>query len=273
MSEDGRILDVSHAFQDFDETFFSTGGVARLRSLVESQSNLLPEVDTDEVRTGPCIARPHQVICLGLNYRDHADEVGEDAPNEPIVFNKAPNTVVGPFDDVCIPPGQVQVDWEVELSIVISRRCRYLASPDEASNYIAGYCISNDVSERVFQLQRGGQWVKGKSFETFNPCGPWLATPDEVDPRALELRLWVNGELMQSATTKQMIFDVDYTIWYLSQFMVLMPGDLINTGTPPGVGMAMDPPRFLSPGDVMELEITGLGSQRQTCIPAPQQRC
>ena len=191
-------------------------------------------------------------------------------PEEPIVFFKASNTLVGPNDDVHIPRKSKKTDWEVELGVVVGAECRYLNSPEDAWERISGFVISNDVSEREFQLERGGQWVKGKSCETFNPCGPWLVTPDELkDVQQLSMRLSVNGELVQSGSTSTMIFDVPYLLWYLSQFMVLDPGDLINTGTPPGVGMGMNPPQFLQVGDVMELEIEGLGGQRQSCIAAP----
>jgi len=188
------------------------------------------------------------------------------APAEPIVFNKAPNTVVGPDDDVLLPPGAEKVDWEVELGVVIGKRARYLASESEAHEYVAGYVLSNDVSERAYQLERGGQWVKGKSAETFNPLGPWVATRDEIaDPGNLALSLVLNGEKVQDGSTSDLIFGLDHIVWYLSQFMVLEPGDLINTGTPAGVGLGFDPPVFLKEDDVMELEAEGLGRQRQTC--------
>lgn len=266
LADDGRVLDVSSGVSDYDERFFGSGGIGRLRALLSGER--LPEIDLEHERVAACVARPSQVLCIGLNYRDHAQEVGADLPEEPIVFNKAPSTVVGPYDDVLLPPGAAEVDWEVELGVVIGRTARYLPSVEEARAHIAGYCISNDVSERFAQLRRGGQWVKGKSFETFNPCGPWLVTADEVDPSDLELTLTVDGEVMQSSSTKQLIFDTDYLVWYLSQFMVLLPGDLINTGTPGGVGMSRQPPRFLESGNVVELAITGLGTQRQRCVPA-----
>jgi 2-keto-4-pentenoate hydratase/2-oxohepta-3-ene-1,7-dioic acid hydratase in catechol pathway len=206
------------------------------------------------------------VVCIGLNYADHATESGSDMPAEPVVFFKAPNTVVGPNDDVLLPVGGDKTDWEIELGVVIGSEARYLPNADAAAKVIAGYTISNDVSERAFQLERGGQWVKGKSCETFNPLGPWLVTPDEIaDPQSLDLWLTVNGESVQNSTTANMIFGVDYLVWYLSQFMVLEPGDLINTGTPAGVGLGLHPPRYLRPGDVMELGITRLGRQRQQC--------
>ena len=215
------------------------------------------------VRVGACVPRPGKEICIGLNFRDHAEEAGMAVPTEPIVFFKASNTVVGPSDTILIPRGSVKTDWEVELGVVIGREARYLSSVSEAASCVAGYCISHDVSERSFQLERGGQWVKGKSCDTFNPLGPWLVTPDEIaDVGRLGMRLEVNGERMQSGTTATMIFDVPFLVHYLSQFMTLEPGDLISTGTPPGVGMGMKPARFLRPGDVVTLEIDGLGRQR-----------
>lgn len=262
-------VDISEITADIDGDFLADVDVAALVSLVARA------VDAGAVellagqRIGAPFARPHQVLCIGLNYADHAEESGMAIPEEPIVFNKAPNTVVGPFDDVVVPRGSVKTDWEVELGIVIGARARYLASPEDAWEHIAGFTLVNDVSERAFQLERGGQWVKGKSCETFNPCGPWLVTPDEIaDVQDLGMWLDVNGQRRQTGSTRTMIFDVPYVVWYLSQFMVLEPGDLINTGTPPGVGLGMTPPTFLSVGDVMELGIDGLGTQRQRLIAA-----
>jgi 2,4-diketo-3-deoxy-L-fuconate hydrolase len=204
-----------------------------------------------------------------LNYADHAAETGQSVPAEPILFTKSPNSLIGPNDDVRIPRGSTKPDWEVELGIVIGRRTSYLNSVDEARDVIAGWVLANDVSERAFQIERGGQWLKGKSAETFNPAGPWLVTPDEVD-NVLDLDMWldVNGERRQTGNTKTMVFDPFFLVHYISQFLVLEPGDLINTGTPPGVGMGFNPPVWLQPGDVMELGITGLGAQRQTVIAA-----
>lgn len=220
-------------------------------------------------RIGSPITRPHQILCIGLNYADHAAESGMAIPEEPIVFNKAPNTLVGPNDDVIIPKGSSKTDWEVELGIVLGRRCSYLDSPADAWDHIAGFVLVNDVSERAFQLERGGQWVKGKSCATFNPCGPWLATVDEFhDVQDLAMWLDVNGERMQTGSTATMIFSVPHVVWYLSQFMVLEPGDLVNTGTPPGVGMGKNPQRFLKPGDVMTLGIDHLGTQSQKLVGA-----
>jgi 2,4-diketo-3-deoxy-L-fuconate hydrolase len=220
-------------------------------------------------RVGAPIPRPHQILCIGLNYRDHAAETGQAVPAEPILFTKAPNTLVGPYDDVRQPRGSTKLDWEVELGIVIGRRASYLDDHDAARAVIAGYVISNDISERAFQIERGGQWSKGKSAETFNPAGPWLVTPDEIaDVSALGMWLDVNGVRRQTGNTATMVFDPYEIVRYLSQFLVLEPGDLINTGTPPGVGMGFQPPVWLHPGDVMELGIDGLGSQRQTVVAA-----
>ena len=266
MIDDGRVLEVSAELHDYGGTFFAGGGIDRLRSVMADGVDGLPEIDLQRERIGACITRPSQVLCIGLNYADHAAESGQAVPAEPVVFNKAPNTVVGPNDDVLIPPNSTKTDWEVELGVVIGERARYLADEEAAAGCIAGYCISNDVSEREYQIERGGQWVKGKSCETFNPCGPWLVTPDEVgDAQDLAMKLHLNGETVQDGSTNTMVFSVAYVVWYLSQFMVLEPGDLINTGTPPGVGLGMSPPRYLKDGDVMELEIERLGSQRQRC--------
>ncbi|MBA2479481.1 MAG: fumarylacetoacetate hydrolase family protein [Planctomycetes bacterium] len=259
--------DCSAHFQDWNRDFFDGGGLARLAALVRGGARL-PDVPTAE-RWGACVARPGKVICIGLNYSDHAAESGMAVPGEPVVFMKAANTVVGPYDAVLIPRTSVKTDWEVELGVVIGRTARYLGSLDEADAVIGGYCVSNDVSERAFQLERGGQWTKGKSCDTFNPLGPWLSTTDEVpDPQALAMRLDVNGQRRQTGNTRTMVFTVRHIVHYLSQFMTLEAGDLISTGTPPGVGLGQKPPVFLAPGDVMELEIAGLGIQRQRCEAA-----
>ena len=218
-------------------------------------------------RIGSPIARPHQILCIGLNYRDHAAETGQAVPAEPILFTKSPNTLVGPNDDVRIPRGSTKTDWEVELGVVIGKRASYLDDEAAANDAIAGYVVVNDVSERAFQIERSGQWSKGKSAETFNPAGPWLVTPDEVpDVLALGMTLDVNGTRRQNGSTSTMVFSPAFIVHYLSQFLVLEPGDLINTGTPPGVGMGFKPPVWLQPGDVMELSIDRLGSQRQTVV-------
>jgi 2-keto-4-pentenoate hydratase/2-oxohepta-3-ene-1,7-dioic acid hydratase in catechol pathway len=267
MREDGTVLDVSTLVDDVDGRFLAGGGPERLRRELEGRSDL-PLVDVETERVGACVARPPKVVCIGLNYVDHAEESGQAVPGEPVVFLKAPNAVVGPYDDVRIPRGSRKTDWEVELGIVIGREGRYLEDEAAAREVVAGYAVSHDVSEREFQLERGGQWVKGKSCETFNPLGPWLVTADEVeDVQALALSLTLNGETMQSGTTADMIFSAAHVVWYLSQFMVLEPGDLINTGTPAGVGMARQ--RYLREGDVTELEVQGLGRQRQRYVPAP----
>jgi 2,4-didehydro-3-deoxy-L-rhamnonate hydrolase len=261
-------VDVSDVVPDFDEEFFGGGGMRALADLVEERRDVpAHRRSLDGVRIGAPIARPHQILCIGLNYSDHAAETGQDVPAEPILFTKSPNTLVGPYDDVRIPRGSAKTDWEVELGIVVGRRVSYLETDQEARDAIAGYVLVNDVSERSFQLERSGQWSKGKSAETFNPAGPWLATPDEVED-VLDMGLWldVNGTRRQDGNTATMIFEPYFLVRYLSQFMVLEPGDLINTGTPPGVGMGMRPPVWLAPGDVMELGATGLGRQRQRVL-------
>lgn len=265
LDTDDNRRDCSALVPDWDAAAFRGGAIQRLRT-VDPLS--LPLVATDE-RWGSCVARPGKVVCIGLNYRDHAAESGMPIPAEPIVFLKASNTVVGPYDDVLIPRGATKTDWEVELGVVIGREARYLESTADAAACIAGYCVSHDVSERAFQLERGGQWTKGKSCDTFNPLGPWLVTADAVgDPQALDLSLAVNGDQRQHGNTRTMIFPVLEIVRYLSQFMTLEAGDVISTGTPPGVGMGMKPPRWLQAGDRVELTITGLGTQRQSCTNA-----
>ena len=267
MVSDNEFVDISDLTTDIDGSFLSRVDLAALADEVAARVAAGRIEPLAGRRVGSPIARPHQVLCIGLNYADHAEESGMAIPEEPIVFNKAPNTVVGPFDDVVIPRGSVKTDWEVELGIVIGSRVRYLSSPEEAWAHVAGFVLVNDVSERAFQLERGGQWVKGKSCETFNPVGPWLVTPDEIpDVQGLGMWLDVNGQRMQTGSTSTMIFGVPFLVWYLSQFMVLESGDLINTGTPPGVGLGMTPQRFLAAGDVMELGIDRLGSQRQRLV-------
>jgi 2-keto-4-pentenoate hydratase/2-oxohepta-3-ene-1,7-dioic acid hydratase in catechol pathway len=265
--DDQTYVDVSDLVDDFDEEFFGGGGLERISATVVERSTTGHVVRFAGERIGAPIARPHQILCIGLNYSDHAAETGQAVPQEPILFTKSPNTLIGPNDDVRIPRGSTKPDWEVELGIVIGRRTSYLDSVDEALDSIAGYLVVNDVSERAFQMERGGQWSKGKSAETFNPAGPWLVTPDEVDD-VLDLDMWldVNAIRRQSGNTKTMIFDPYFIVRYLSQFLVLEPGDLINTGTPPGVGMGFTPPVWLQAGDVMELGIESLGSQRQHVI-------
>lgn len=270
LQPNGSALDVSGYVSDFDSDFFATGGIGRLQDLLRTSPDL-PRVELGQgVRLGSCVARPHTVICVGLNYSDHAAEAGMAIPSEPIIFFKSTSTVIGPADDVLIPRGSTTTDWEVELAVVIGSEGRYLLDEQAALGIVAGYAIANDVSERTFQLERGGQWVKGKSCETFNPLGPYLVTSDEIpDPQALSMSLDVNGERRQTGNTATMVFSVAFIVHYLSQFMVLEPGDVINTGTPPGVGMGQRPPVYLKDGDVMELEIERLGKQRQCVRPAP----
>jgi 2,4-didehydro-3-deoxy-L-rhamnonate hydrolase len=267
LADDDHYVDLSDVVVDYDERFFGDGGLARIAPIVAQRIARGEIHEIGSLRIGAPIARPHQILAIGLNYVDHAAETSMSVPDEPIVFTKSPNTLVGPDDDVRIPRGATKPDWEVELGVVIGRRTSYLGSVEEARDAIAGWVVVNDVSERTFQMERGGQWTKGKSAETFNPAGPWLVTPDEVpDVRALGIWLDVNGVRRQSATTADMIFDPFTIIHHLSQFMVLEPGDLIDTGTPPGVGMGHRPPVWLQPGDVMELGIDGLGRQRQHVV-------
>jgi 2-keto-4-pentenoate hydratase/2-oxohepta-3-ene-1,7-dioic acid hydratase in catechol pathway len=262
LTDDGRLLDLSSISSDIDGAFLATG-LAQVRAAVAEDA--LPQVEAVDPGLNPPIARPGKIVCIGLNYRDHAEETNAQVPPEPVVFLKTPATVVGPNDTVLIPRGSTKTDYEVELGVVIGHTARYLPSGAEGLACVAGYVLSHDVSEREFQLERGGTWDKGKNCETFNPLGPWLVTADEVeDPQALRLRLWVNGELRQDGSTKDMIFGVGEIIRYLSQFMVLEPGDLINTGTPAGVALGQPEPKpYLRAGDVVELEIDGLGRQRQ----------
>jgi 2-keto-4-pentenoate hydratase/2-oxohepta-3-ene-1,7-dioic acid hydratase in catechol pathway len=260
-------VDLSDVVDDFDEAFFGSGGIERIRPVVSERSAAGAVLPLDDQRIGAPFARPHQILCIGLNYRDHAAETGQAVPDEPILFTKSPNTLVGGNDDVRIPRTSEKTDWEVELGIVIGSRASYLGSVEDAAGVIAGYTVVNDVSERAFQMERNGQWSKGKSAETFNPAGPWLVTPDEIpDVLALDMWLDVNGVRRQTGSTSTMIFDPHYIVHYLSQFLVLEPGDLINTGTPPGVGMGFKPPVWLQPGDVMTLGIDGLGTQRQNVV-------
>ena len=268
LTDEDRVIDVTGEVVDFGPAFFAGDELRRLATVHRERAataRLAPEA-----RIGAPVARPGKIVCIGLNYADHAAESGAPIPTEPIVFFKATNTLIGPYDNVHIPRGSTKTDWEVELGIVIGRRCRYLESDDEAFASIAGYMVCNDVSEREFQLERGGQWVKGKSCETFNPAGPWLVTADAIaDPSALDLWLDVNGRPRQRGSTARMIFGVAEIVRYLSGFMVLDPGDIINSGTPPGVALGQPDSPYLRPGDVVELGITGLGSQRQRFIAAP----
>jgi 2,4-diketo-3-deoxy-L-fuconate hydrolase len=257
--------DCSAHFADWNGDFFAGNGPARLTAFLKDSVDELPDVPAG-ARIGAPVARPGKVVCIGLNYSDHAAESGMEVPKEPIIFMKAANTVVGPFDNILIPRGSAKTDWEVELGLIIGSEARYLASPAAAARHIAGYCVSHDVSERAFQLEHGGQWTKGKSCDTFNPLGPWMVTPGDIpDPNKLGMTLDVNGQRMQTGNTRTMVFKSAELVHYLSQFMTLEPGDLISTGTPPGVGLGMKPPRYLKHGDVVELSIDGLGRQRQLC--------
>lgn len=267
LGADGRSYDLSGVAGDLDGKFFAAGG---LRRVMDARG--LPEIDIAGQRIGAPIARPQSVLCIGQNYAAHAAESGAELPEMPIVFYKASNTVVGPYDDVHIPRGSTKTDWEVELAVIIGRRARYLDSPEQVPAYIAGYATANDVSERDFQLeQSGGQWSKGKSCETFNPLGPWLVTADEIDPQKLRLASWVNGQPRQDSSTADMIFGVQYLIWHLSQYTVLEPGDVVNTGTPQGVALSGRFP-YLRAGDVMEMEIEGLGRQWNALVDSSDAR-
>jgi 2,4-didehydro-3-deoxy-L-rhamnonate hydrolase len=266
--ESGQRKDVSAFFSEWDHDFFNNDGLTILANFLAEEGDSLPEIPADE-RLGPPIARPGKVIAIGLNYADHAAESGMAPPSEPVVFFKATSSICGPYDEVIIPRNSQKTDWEVELAVVIGKDCRYLASPAEAAGVIAGYMICHDVSERDFQIHRGGQWVKGKSSDHFCPLGPWLVTADAVaKPQDLDMWLKVNGQQEQTGNTRTMIFAVDFIIHYLSQFMTLEAGDVITTGTPPGVGMGKKPQRYLKAGDVVELSVAGLGSQRQVCVQA-----
>ena len=261
---DGRRVDVSVFGADYDETFFGSGGLERLGRWLARGGRSAPAVK-DDVRLGPPIVRPSKIVCIGLNFRDHAKETGQALPAEPVLFFKATTALSGPNDDVIIPKGSAKTDWEVELAVVIGRRASYVGRDAVlAGGHVAGYVLHNDYSERAFQLERGGQWVKGKSCDTFAPLGPFLATSDEI-PDVHNLRMWlkVNGETKQSGSTKDLVFDIPALVSYVSQFMTLLPGDVISTGTPAGVGLGQKPPRFLADGDVVELGVEGLGSSRQ----------
>ena len=271
VTANGGIKDVSAHVADYDHAFFASGGLDRLRSLAALPDSLpqsLPDAPAG-VRLGPPVARPHNVFAIGLNYSDHAKETGAAIPTEPILFMKATGCVCGPHDPILIPRDSVKTDWEVELGLVIGRTARYLTSKEAARDHVAGFCVANDVSERAFQLERGGQWSKGKSSDNFLPLGPWLVTADELgNPQALGMTLEVNGERRQTGSTATMIFDVWHLVHYLSQFLTLEAGDVVITGTPPGVGMAMKPPMFLGPGDIVTVAIDGLGTQRCVCEQA-----
>jgi 2,4-didehydro-3-deoxy-L-rhamnonate hydrolase len=254
--------DLSSFGEDFNESFFGNEGLDRLRKFLDNNLHQLPKLSRD-VRLGSPVARPSKIICVGLNYADHAKETGAAIPPEPILFFKSTTALVGPFDDVIIPKNSEKSDWEVELAVVISKKATYVEEKD-ALNYVAGYCLHNDLSERAFQLERNGQWVKGKSCDTFAPLGPFLATQDEIrDVNDLDVWLKLNGKIMQKSNTSNFIFKIPFLISYISQFMTLLPGDVISTGTPAGVGLGLNPQLYLKPGDVMELGIADLGVSRQ----------
>lgn len=260
---DGRYLDVSAHVQDYNEAFFAADGLTKLAKIVASTD--LPEIKSP-MRIGSCVARPSKIICVGLNYADHARETGAEIPTEPILFFKSTTALSGPFDPVVIPKGSTKTDWEVELAIVIGKKAQYVSETD-AYNYIAGYCLHNDYSEREYQLERGGNWSKGKGCDTFAPLGPILVTKDEIkDVHNLSMWLDVNGKRFQISNTDQLIFNVPQVVSYISQFMTLLPGDVISTGTPHGVGLGFKPPIYLQPGDVVTLGMDGLGEQKQTAV-------
>lgn len=258
--DDKTRIDVSHNFADYGEDFFANDGLNKLSKWLASNSKTAPAASG---RLGAPVKRPGKLICIGLNYRKHAEESGMALPGEPVVFFKATSAIVGPFDDIIIPKNSAKTDWEVELAVVIGKKASYI-NESQALDHIAGYVLHNDVSERAFQLERGGQWVKGKSADTFAPLGPWLVTKDEIaDPNNLKLWLTLNGKKVQDGSTRDFIFNVQFVVSYLSQFMTLHPGDVISTGTPSGVGMGMKPPQYLKDGDVVELGVEGLGVSKQ----------
>jgi 2,4-didehydro-3-deoxy-L-rhamnonate hydrolase len=263
--EGGIRIDVSALSSDYNEDFFSSGGLDILRSWLAQNASRAPKVPVS-VRLGPPVRRPSKIVCIGLNFRDHAAESKMDPPKEPVIFFKSTTSLVGPNDDVQIPRQAEKVDWEVELAVVIEKKATYV-SESQALDYVAGFALHNDYSERSFQLERGGQWVKGKSADTFAPLGPFLATRDEL-PNFDRLAMWlkVNGEFRQRSSTSEMIFQVPFLVSYVSQFMTLLPGDVISTGTPAGVGLGMKPPQYLNVGDVVELGIESLGESRQTVV-------
>ena len=265
ISLNGKMWDVSSMGEDYGEKFFESGGIERLRKWVDQNKSTLSEI-TGPQRFGPPFQRPSKIICIGLNYADHAREANMELPKEPVIFFKSTSALTGPNDTLIIPRNSKKTDWEVELAVIVGKRASYI-SEQQAHDHIAGYCLHNDYSEREFQLERGGQWVKGKSCDSFAPMGPYLLTPDEI-PDVNQLKMWlsVNGTVMQNSSTQQLVFKIPFIISYVSQFMTLLPGDVISTGTPSGVGMGMKPPQYLKQGDVVELGIEGLGEQRQQAI-------
>ena len=263
--QDGTRLDVSQFVQDYDEAFFGSGGIEKLNVWLKKNQINCPKIP-NTVRLGAPLARPSKIICVGLNYAKHAEESGMEPPKEPVLFFKASSAIIGPYDDIMLPKGSKKTDWEVELAVVIGKKASYV-SESEALTHVAGYVLHNDVSEREFQIERSGQWVKGKSCDTFAPLGPYITTPDELkDPNNLKLWLKVNGKRVQDSSTSDFIFNIQKVISYISQFMTLLPGDIISTGTPSGVGLGFDPPTYLSPGDEVELGVEGLGISKQKVV-------
>ena len=263
--EGERRIDVSHFGEDYDDHFFATDGLTRLAKWLVDNSHRCPAID-HSVRTGPCVCRPSKIVCVGLNYALHVAEGGAELPKEPVIFLKAPSAISGANDDVIIPKGSQKTDWEVELAVIIGKRATYL-NIENAMDYVAGYCVHNDYSERSFQLERGGQWVKGKSCDSFAPLGPLLVTKEEItDPHALRLWLRVNGIMMQNSNTSHLIFRIPQLLSYITQFMTLLPGDVLSTGTPEGVGFGLKPPLYLRDGDIVEFGVEGLGSARQCAV-------
>lgn len=267
--KDGKNYDTSGFIKDYDEFFFEHGGLPHLAWMLDQHNTVLPVIPAG-IRLGCPVARPSKIVCIGLNYAKHAKETGAAIPTEPILFFKSTTAVVGPNDAIMIPRDSVKTDWEVELAVVIEKKASYVTEAD-AMNYVAGYCLHNDVSEREFQLERGGTWDKGKGCDTFAPIGPWMVSKEEIkDPHSLRLWLSLNGKIVQDSNTDDLIFNVPQLISYISQFMTLLPGDIISTGTPAGVGLGMNPPTYLKAGDVVELGIDGLGVSKQTVVAFQQ---
>lgn len=265
ITTDGTRRDISAFGRDYDEAFFGGNGTQKLKHWLENNLNICPIIDKS-IRLGPPLVRPSKIVCVGLNYAMHAEESGMDIPEEPILFFKASSAIVGPYDSIVIPKGSKKTDWEVELAVIIGKKASYVSEID-AMDHVFGYVLHNDVSERAYQLEHSGQWVKGKSCDSFAPVGPFIATSDEIkDPNNLDLWLKLNGEVMQKSNTSDFIFNIQYVVSYISQFMTLLPGDIISTGTPFGVGMGLTPPRYLKEGDVVELGIEGLGTSKQRCV-------
>ena len=264
LTQDGNRFDISNFLSDYDENFFESDGIEKLQEWFLKNKNSCPKVESS-VRWGSPLSRPSKIVCVGLNYAKHANESGMEAPEEPVLFFKSSSAIVGPYDPIIIPKGSEKTDWEVELAVVIGKEASYI-SESEALDHVAGYVLHNDVSERTFQLERSGQWVKGKSCDTFAPIGPFIATKDEIkNPNNLDLWLKLNGELMQKSNTSDFIFNIQEVVSYISQFMTLLPGDIISTGTPSGVGLGLNPPRYLKEGDEVELGVEGLGISKQKC--------